>query len=401
MKKLKTTLHKICSNSFNNKFIDKKIIAGVILGITIAAGTSVIADDKTQDNTNVLGSIANFFGIKSTGSNNNTVSAINKELELEAKKCAEGANDTLGAAIKNAAKIHLEIAAVAPPVEELFDGDCFSGLMSIFDLSFAIPSLASIMAAVTQAMIKFAQKQVCRAVKQASTMISDPINKAISKINSLQGLTDTNGLINGMVGQGLDSIEQNLGNEYLAPKASETITVEANAFQLSQSSIENGANSNNNTTSSVDNSNNNINYGGQVSASLYNNMNALNNAQQVISQNLQKIISLTPLISQAQQRLNACNNSNNNGNNSSNINCSQAQNEYQSLVSQKEQLELANAQIQNSISQGAYNVTLKNGAVTQNITNFNNNNSANNHANSSSSNSSNNNSWFNLDWLTN
>jgi hypothetical protein len=406
MKKLKTKLHKIytvCSNSFNNK-----IVAGIILGITIAAGTSVLAEDASKTNGNFLNSIANFFGISNPSSNSPTISAVSKELEAEAKKCATAADGTLGAAIKNATKIHLEIAVVAPPVEELFDGDCFSGLMSIFDLSFAIPSLASIMAAVTQAVIKFAQKQVCRAVKKASSMISDPINKAISKINSLQGLTDSNGLINGMVQQGLDNIDTNLGNEYLAPKASETITVEANAFQLSQSSIENGANSNNsNNSSSNNNSNNsnNINYGGQVSTSLNNNMAALNNAHQVISQNLQRIISLTPLISQAQQRLNDCNNSNNNGNNNTgnNINCSQAQNEYQSLISEKERLELENSQIQNSISQGAYNVTLKNGVVTQgNAINSGNNSTATKNANSSSSDSkSNNNSWFNLDWLTN
>jgi hypothetical protein len=107
--------------------IDKKIIAGIMLGITIAAGTSVLAEDKPQSSGGFASSIANFFGVNNPNSNSPTTSAVSKELEAEAKKCATGADGTLGAAIKNATKIHLEIAAVAPPVEELFDGDCSSG----------------------------------------------------------------------------------------------------------------------------------------------------------------------------------------------------------------------------------------------------------------------------------
>ncbi len=399
LKKIYTYIKELSRNQSNkkshilkNKFIDKKLIIGTAIGITIAAGTSVFAEVKPNG---MLASISNFFGINKSNSDNPTVSAVSTQLSVEAQKCAAGAEGTLGAAIKNAAKIHLEIAAVAPPVEELFDGDCFSGLMSIFDLSFAIPSLASIMAAVTDAVIKFAQKQVCRAVKKASSMISDPINKAISKINSMQGLTDFNGFINGMVQQGLDGISSDLGTEYLAPKSAETITVEANAFKLSQASIENGTNQNSSSNNITVNNNNNIHYGNQVSGSLYTNMNALNMAQQAMAKNTQNIISITPAITQAQQRLNSCSSNNNVNGGGNGINCSQFEKEYQDLINQREQLELANLQIQNSITQGKYNVQSGiNNSATVIIPEIYKNTEP-------PSSQKNGNSWFNFSWLTN
>jgi hypothetical protein len=399
MPSIKTKVKKIYSvchqrlNKLDNKIIDKKLIAGLVIGITIAAGTSVVAEDAPNEE-GTLSTLANFLGLKSSESTNPTSSVISKTLELEAQKCATAENGSLGASIKMASKIHLEIAAVAPPVEELFDGDCFTGLMSIFDLSFTIPSIASIISAATQAVIQFAQKKVCRAIKKASSMIADPINQAIGKINGLQGLTDGNGLINGMVQNGLSSIDKDLGNEYLAPKASETIMVEANAFNFAQAPVENGANSNNNST-------NNINSGGQVSNTLYTNMNNLNSANLQMQRNYQEIISLNPRITQAEQAYNNCMNGNNIANNGGNNNCETLRQEHQNLLNRRQALETQNAQITNSISQGSYNVNIQNGVIVQNgnIISGTNVKSATNDSNGNKSGNGNDSSWFSFDWF--
>lgn len=147
--------------------------------------------------------------------------AIDAEIKKEAEKCAEGEDGTLGGAIKNAQNIHLEMASIKPNIEELFsvNQDCFSGLSQMFDLSITIPSLASIISAAQDAVVKYAQKKVCTAVKEATSMVTSPINEGLNKINGMAGMADLNGLANGYVVKGLNSIDPELGASYnKAPK---------------------------------------------------------------------------------------------------------------------------------------------------------------------------------------
>ena len=110
MYKLKTKLKKIYTlcvkelsknnkiikskSELKNKLIDKKLIIGLVIGITAAAGTSIFAQEKQNS---MFSSITNFFGINSTGNQpsiNPVSSIINAQLSAEAQKCATGAEGT-------------------------------------------------------------------------------------------------------------------------------------------------------------------------------------------------------------------------------------------------------------------------------------------------------------------
>ena len=164
--------------------------------------------------------------------------AIDAEIKKEAEKCANGEDGTLGGAIKDAQKIHLEMASIKPNIEQLFsiDQDCFSGLSSIYDLSVTIPSLGSIIGAAQDAVVKYAQKKVCTAVKEATSMVTSPINEGIDKINSMAGLGDLNGLANGFVMSGLGKIDPELGSSYNKPPANTTYQSK-NGFDTAQVSF--------------------------------------------------------------------------------------------------------------------------------------------------------------------
>lgn len=163
-------------------------------------------------------------------------SIVAESIKAEAQVCATGeAEGSIGNAIQNALKIHTELAAAMPNTEELFSPiqDCFSGLLGAFDLSFAIPSLDSIRGAVKSALTKYATKKVCSAVQQARSMVTTPINQAISGLTSgtgMGGLGDLNGLSNGLIGSGLAMIDPDLGWQYATPPAGAEYTVDLNPF---------------------------------------------------------------------------------------------------------------------------------------------------------------------------
>lgn len=163
-------------------------------------------------------------------------SIVAESIKAEAAMCATGeAEGSIGNAIQNALKIHTELAAAMPNTEELFSPmqECFSGLLGAFDLSFAIPSLDSIRGAVQNALTKYATKKVCSAVQQARSMVTTPINQAISELTAgtgMGGIGDLNGLSNGLIGSGLAMIDPDLGWKYASPPAGTQYTVDLNPF---------------------------------------------------------------------------------------------------------------------------------------------------------------------------
>ncbi len=176
-------------------------------------------------------------------------SVVAESIKQEAEQCATGqAEGSIGNAIQNALKIHTELAAAMPNTEELFSPfkDCFSGLLGTWDLSFAIPSLASIRDAVAQALLKFAKKKVCTAVDQVRTMVTTPINQAIGDLTAgtgMGGIGDLNGLTNGLISGGLSMIDPDLGAQYAKPPSQLDYNVNVNPFSTQPLNFSEGGSS--------------------------------------------------------------------------------------------------------------------------------------------------------------
>ena len=137
-------------------------------------------------------------------------SAMDSSLKQEATVCAAGDTPgTIGYAIKQAIEAHTQIASATPAVESLFsvDSDCFSGATNLFDLSFAIPSLSSIISSAEDAVKKYAAKKVCTAVDKVSGMVTTPINNAIDVVKQYDS-------INNAISGGMGKLDPNLGSAY-------------------------------------------------------------------------------------------------------------------------------------------------------------------------------------------
>jgi hypothetical protein len=294
---------------------------------------------------------------ENAASSSPTKSQINEDIKKETEDCAQNG---IGAAIKNSMKIHQEIASIVPPVESLFDGDCFSGIMSLFDLSFAIPSLGSIMGAVMGAVKQFAMKKVCKAVKKASTMISDPINQALGPISGLMKQYGAEGAIENLVANkatgGLEKVDDSVGEMFISKEADKAVEI-PNVFGqpniATPVDIKLGTN-NISTAKSPD-----------MSAAIYNSMNSLSDAQKVMNQNQQQLLAISQAIQPAQNALQACNNSNGGGDNGAAYNCAQQQANYNNLIQQQSQLSASNANIQTQMAAGTYNITGSNVGANQ------------------------------------
>lgn len=170
-----------------------------------------------------------FSADNSSLSNQGSATATN--LEAEAATCATGEKEgTIGYAIKQAVAAHTNIAAATPDVESLFDvdTDCFSGLSSLYDLSFAIPSIGSIIGAAQDAVVKYAEKKVCSAVDKVSGMVTQPVNQAIDKAQSYSSIA------NGQVGGSLSKLDPDLGSEYHGVKGKD-YNLNTNPFDATQS----------------------------------------------------------------------------------------------------------------------------------------------------------------------
>lgn len=189
-------------------FGDKRFIAGTVLGLSLLAGGYALSAGGTG-------------GGGSSSDPSSTLlsdqeSAITAQMRQDAEDCAKGDKEgTVGHAINMSLKAHLELASASPNVEQLFDvnADCFAGLSSLIDLSFAIPSLATIISAAQNAVLQYAKKKICSAVAKVTGMVTGPINQAIGQANQYIGAL--NGLsANLNNGGGLTMLDPNLGSNY-------------------------------------------------------------------------------------------------------------------------------------------------------------------------------------------
>jgi len=201
---------------------------GVAVGVSVMfAGYAVSA---VSSGNSILGNASSQLLSQQT-------SVVADSIKADAEACATGTLDgSIGHSIKQAMQIHQTIAAAPVNVESLFDvnSDCFSGLNQIYDLSFSIPSLSSIIGAASDAVMKYAQKKVCTAVNQVSGLVTSPINQAIDKVNGLSSFGDLNGLTNGLVQQGMAHIDPNIAAGYSNSQSGGTYTVGTNPFGGSQ-----------------------------------------------------------------------------------------------------------------------------------------------------------------------
>lgn len=219
--------------------LDRRLIGGMFLGIAVM--TSVMSVAQTSGTSS--GWFSGLFSTGGTDSGSTSTTLISRQdsvvaaqINAEATQCAQGAHGTIGEAISTATNVHQQIASATPQVESLFDinSNCFSSTGQIFDLSFSIPSLGSILSAAESAMLQYAQKKKCTAVNQVTGMVTTPINLAINQINSLQGFTDINGMANAAVGNAMSQIDPNLGSQYHLPVTGGNYTTNTNPFNTSQ-----------------------------------------------------------------------------------------------------------------------------------------------------------------------
>lgn len=217
---------------------------GAVLSIAIA--TAVHAQD-TGSSGGLLSSLTNLF---SSGSSNNSPnpgansallsqqqSVIASNIQQDAEQCATGSQPgTIGYAIQQAQNAHLQLASVRPNTDALFNvnNNCFTGLSQLFDLSFAIPTLGSILSSAQQAVMQYAKQQVCQAVGQVTSQVTTPLNQAITSVNGQYGASG----INGMLGQQMSTIDPNLGSAWNSNATTNgSYSVNANSFGANQSSF--------------------------------------------------------------------------------------------------------------------------------------------------------------------
>lgn len=217
---------------------------GAVLCVAIA--TAVHAQD-TGSSGGLLSSLTNLF---SSGSSNNSPnpgasssllsqqqSVIASNIQQDAEQCATGSQPgTIGYAIQQAQNAHLQLASVRPNTDALFsvNNNCFTGLSQLFDLSFAIPTLGSILSSAEQAVVQYAKQQVCQAVGQVTSQVTTPLNQAITSVSNQYGASG----INGMVGQQMSTVDPNLGSAWNGNATTNgSYTVNSNTFGANQSSF--------------------------------------------------------------------------------------------------------------------------------------------------------------------
>ena len=219
----------------NKKALTKPAI-GVLVGASIALAASAGASQTTGN------WFSSMFATGGSGSASSGVSAtmaavdaaMNQKMQDDLKNCDDVG---IGANIKTAIGVHTEMASATPNVESLFDvnDSCFASISQIIDLSFSIPSLASILSSAQDAVLKYAQKKVCSTVGKVSGMVTSPINQAIGQWNTLgQQFTDINGMANSAVGGSMSTLDPQLGSAYKPASAATGYSVNANAFGTNQ-----------------------------------------------------------------------------------------------------------------------------------------------------------------------
>lgn len=218
----------------NKKALTKPAI-GVLVGASLALAASAGA---SQTSGNWFSSMFSTGGSGATTGVSASMAAVDaamtQKMQDDLKNCDEVG---IGANIKTAIGAHSQMASATPNVESLFDVDdaCFASVSQIIDLSFSIPSLASILSSAQDAVLKYAQKKVCSTVGKVSGMVTSPINQAIGQWNTLgQQFTDINGMANSAVGGSMSTLDPQLGSGYKPASAATTYNVNANAFASNQ-----------------------------------------------------------------------------------------------------------------------------------------------------------------------
>lgn len=248
-----------------------------------------------QDLTKTIG---NNFTLAVDITNTSETDALDKVALEEEKKCAAGEEGTQGAAINEAMQIHIEFGSAQPDVEQLFEinSDCFSKLNKLYDLSYSIPSLSSIINAAQDAVIEYSKQKVCTAIFESSKIVTDPINKAIDKINTKYSkYLDLNGITNGAIQNQLSKLDPNLGRDYMGAKTNTEYTIMP--FSKNQTTFENSSNV----------SQNNIDSAEKNSSSGYNNqINQISSLNSKLQSEQMKIPAAQNNLSSAQNLYNRC-----------------------------------------------------------------------------------------------
>ena len=208
-------------------WVDRRVLLGALLGGGVIMTTYAVAVDGTQN-----------FVATSSEQINQAQSVQAEQIKAGTQDCAAGKPGTVGGAINAAVKAHTEMAAIPVDVEQLFNvsENCWAGASQILDLSFAIPSLASITSAAQSALLKYAQKKVCSAADKLTGLVTSPINKGLEKIGNIDDFKDINGMTNDGVGGLLGQIDPDLGKEYRSAPGS-TYTVDTTTFTPAQSTF--------------------------------------------------------------------------------------------------------------------------------------------------------------------
>ena len=225
-----------------NKAALTKPAIGVLVGASLALAASAGA---SQTSGNWFSSMFSTGGSSATTGVSASMAAVdaamNQKMQDDLKNCDDVG---IGASIKTAIGAHSEMASATPNVESLFDvnDSCFASISQIIDLSFSIPSLASILSSAQDAVLKYAQKKVCSTVGKVSGMVTSPINQAIGQWNTLGSqFSDINGMANSAVGGSMSTLDPQLGSSYKPASAATAYSVNANAFGSNQTVFNAGA----------------------------------------------------------------------------------------------------------------------------------------------------------------
>lgn len=225
-----------------NKAALTKPAIGVLVGASLALAASAGA---SQTSGNWFSSAFSTGGSSASSGVSSEMAAVDAAMTQKMQDDLKNCDDVgIGASIKTAIGAHSQMASATPNVESLFDpaDDCFSSVSQIIDLSFSIPSLASILSSAQDAVLKYAQKKVCSTVGKVSGMVTSPINQAIGHWNTLgQQFTDINGMANSAVGGSLSTLDPQLGSAYKPASAATGYSVNANAFASNQTVFTAGA----------------------------------------------------------------------------------------------------------------------------------------------------------------
>ncbi len=329
-------------------FIDKKLIIGLFMGVTIAAGTATFAGFN-QDALNV------------NLDNNIGMSQVSKHLEASAAKCAAGEEGTLGGAIKSAMKMHEELASVAPQVEDLFGQQCMQNLSKLMDMSNFVGSIyASLLSTITDQFKNMIQSNVCKAIDKATGLIMNPVNNAINKVNA--GLGGIEGKVNGFVINNFQTTVQDIKPELrLDTRPTDVLDngLDATkAFKELRSVVNDGAN---NTAIMPEGMPDPRVVTQNIAQGMQQNNAALNMANQTYNNNqAQLIASLPKKIEDAEKSLNKCQ-----GNNSDSNDCLNQHLALNNLLTTKERLMQENTNLSGIIN--AQPIQTKNSETNLNI----------------------------------